>query len=281
MNNALSLRVLEVLSRHAPAHRPNWQSMLGHALDSHPAVFASSAFADHYRQLAADADWFADSLVANACLEGYGSQQILLFANQLSNPVHAQLARWHALDESRHATVFILALDLVFPGLLASQDDSIRAQVRSMQPFMNESDIRHENASLNARGESPAGSQTTHAQPAQPSEVDHSQTLTPEAAIADIIQVHITEIRALVLQELVREAFLRHAPQSNVKRLLRISDQLIADEGRHIAYCADIIEQAATRSADTADQLHEEMAMHMRNFNELTHEELERQSIEI
>ncbi len=253
MTNALTRRVLDLLARHAPAQRPHWESMLTHALDTEPAVFARPAFSDHYRTLAANADWFADSLVANACLEGYGAQQILLFAQRLPKPQHAQLARRHALDESRHATVFILALDLVFPGLLASQDDSVRAQVRAMQPFL--------------RDETPFSQQP--------------DLLTPTQAIADIIQIHITEIRALVLQDLVREAFLRHAPQAHAARLLRISDRLIADEGRHIAYCADIIEEAASSSADASGQLHEEMANHMRNFNDLTNDELERQAIEL
>lgn len=270
MTHALTRRVRDVLSHHAPACRPHWESMLTYALDSEPAVFALPAFARHYRELASNADWFADSLVANACLEGYGSQQILLFAQRLSNPEHAQLARRHALDESRHATVFVLALDLVFPGLLASQDDNVRAQVRAMQPFMKDSDIRT-NSSLNELHE-PQIQNDPHAA---------AGVLTEAQTIAEIMQVHITEIRALVLQDLVREAFLRHAPNSNADRLLRISDQLIADEGRHIAYCADIIEQAASKNTATREQLHEEMAQHMRNFNELTHEELEKQCIEI
>lgn len=301
MTNALTRRVIDVLAQHAPARRPHWESMLTHALETEPAVFARPAFSDYYRDLAANADWFADSLIANACLEGYGSQQILLFANRLADAEHAQLARRHALDESRHATVFVLALDLVFPGLLASQDEQVRAQVRAMQPFMKEADIqsgRHDSTIAAANQTSPYAASPYAASPeaespeaafpcaasneAKSSEAAPSDAmLSPADAIADIIQIHLTEIRALVLQDLVREAFMRHAPPAHLQRLMRISDRLIADEGRHIAYCADIIEQAALQTTHASSQLHEAFALHMRNFNNLTRDELERQCIEI
>lgn len=261
-DRAMLERVLHVLSIHTPRERPNWTSMLTHAMQAHPVVFARDGFARRYRDLAADPDWFADSLVANACLEGYGARQILAFADRLTDDAQAQLVRKHALDESRHATVFIRMLEAVFPGLLASQESSIREQVRNMQPMLTEDTAR---SARQARAEG----------------IGCAEPLGPLDAVSDLIQVHITEIRALVLQDLVREALILHAPAGQLPMLLRMSDHLIADEARHIAYCADIIESAARESADTAVRLHDAMATHLNTFNQLTLEELDREAIEI
>lgn len=253
----LARRVLDVLSHCGAAKRLQWESMLRYALQMHPPVFATEAFGNRYRELARCADWFADSLVANACLEGYGAQQILAFSRCLSHPQHAEMARQHALDESRHASVFIRMLDLVFPGLLESQTPLIQQQVHEMQPFLSDQNTIAATLPL------------------------ENEYLPPALALAEIIQVHITEMRALVLQDLVREALLQHAPATNHARLLRISDHLISDEGRHIAYCADIIDAAAANRLDTSEALHEAFATHLRNFNELTLDEMERQAIEL
>jgi hypothetical protein len=99
-------------------------------------------------------------------------------------------------------------------------------------------------------------------------------------SINQLIQVHITEIRALVLQYMVRKAFIQHAPSKHAARLSRMSDLLIGDEARHIEYSADIFEHYASRDGQ-ADYFFHCFEDRLRDFNLLTQEELEREGVSL
>ena len=111
--------------------------------------------------------------------------------------------------------------------------------------------------------------------------VDFSERLFEIESINELIQVHITEIRALVLQYMVRKAFLKHAPKNNLERLIRISDSLISDEARHINYSAEIFEHYANKSSLNKELFFFLFEQRMKDFNQLTELEIEREEIEL
>lgn len=243
--------VTELRNLHARRY-PLYERILAHAFDTHSPLFADDRFSRRYEQLADDGEWFANQLVANACLEGYGSEQIWKFSNLLDNDHYAEKVRSHALDESRHASMFVAALRLTFPGVLDQADISTQQRIDLMQPRFTS--LRHPPID----------------------KAPEQERYFEKESINELVQVHITEIRALVLQYMVRKAFIRHAPAANLDRLLCMSDRLIADEARHIDYSAEIFEHYASRDGNEAYffQCFEDR---LKDFNALTQEELERE----
>lgn len=152
--------------------------------------------------------------------------------------------------------MFVSALRLTFPGLLEASDEQTQRRISEMQPRF---------------------SKTSH--PAIEKVPEQDRFFEMEA-INQLIQVHITEIRALVLQYMVRKAFFQHAPKKNVARLARMSDLLIGDEARHIEYSAEIFEHYASRSGQ-ADYFYQCFEDRLRDFNLLTQEELEREGVSL
>jgi len=250
----LGEQVVQELRKLKFPHFPLYEAIMTHALETNQPIFASDKFSLRYLELAEDDEWFANSLVANSCLEGYGSQQIWKFSNKLDNDLYAERVRKHALDESRHSTMFITILGLVFPGVLDSVDQETARKIDQMQPRFTQE--KH-----------PAIQKVTA-----------EERLFELETINELIQVHITEIRALVLQYMVREAMKRHAPADNLPRLLRMSDSLIADEARHIQYSAEIFENYAVQNKDMFFEMFE---ARLHDFNELTKEELAREELEL
>jgi hypothetical protein len=61
----------------------------------------------------------------------------------------------------------------------------------------------------------------------------------------ELIQGNFTEIRALILQLLLRPVMQAYAPPEHREKLLRVSDRLIHDETKHIEYSARFIEKYA------------------------------------
>ena len=245
----------ELRNIQAPKY-PMYEKILSHAFDFNNPLFAEDKFSLKYLDLAENPEWFANSLIANSCLEGYGSEQIWKFADCLDNDNYAEKVRKHALDESRHSTMFITALELVFPNVLNTVDDDTKSKIAQMQP--------------NYHKKSP---------PIQ--KVREEDRLFEIESINELIQVHITEIRALVLQYMVRKAFLKHSPNENVARLMKISNSLITDEARHINYSAEIFEHYANKSKLNSELFFFLFEQRMKDFNELTLMEIEREEIEL
>lgn len=236
------------------SHRgyPVYSSIIKHVFATPPPFFQRS-FGRRYFELCRNADWFANSLIANSALEGYGSTQIWKFSNKVKNESYADALRTHALDESKHSSMFISMLSKTFPGL--EMDANTTHRIEKMQPRYSRR--RHP---------------TTE-------KLEPEQLLLDDEALDELIQVHITEIRALVLQFLLRPVLLTYAPEQNARSLEKSSDILITDEAKHIRYTADFFEDAAV--VGKRDFLFDAFDRHVAEFNDLTLIELERDTVEI
>ena len=241
----------ENLAKAGEPRRPRYDRVLRHCYATVPP-FARRFFGVRYHELARDPEWFANSLVANAALEGYGATQIWKFANRLHDPRHAAAVRQHSLDESRHSTMFIRMLGLAFPDVPI--EPAALARIESLQPRYTK--LRH-----------PPIERPASVDP------DHERW-----ALNELIQVHITEIRALILQRLLRPVLLAHAPAEAFGRLSAASNCLIRDESRHIGYSAAFFEEAMERGEE--DFIIASFERNAAEFNDLTLEELERDRIE-
>lgn len=235
-----------------PPH-PTYEQILKHAVDFAPPPFAQNWFGRRYFELARKAEWFANSLIANAALEGYGATQIWKFSNKVDNESYASAVRKHALDESRHSTIFIIMLKLVFPR--AHMDTATAKTIDELQPHYSAKS--HPPIEKAPDGELYSGDRLLH----------------------ELIQVHITEIRALVLQHLLRPTLLAYSPSPARDRLDALSRSLIRDESRHIEYTAEIFEAAAANGHK--DFIFQSFESCMREFNDLTMIELEREKVTI
>lgn len=242
----------ENLVQHGEDYVDDYAQILAHCFER-PPPYAQANFGVRYRELASDAEWFANSLIANSALEGYGSAQIWKFSNRLTRPRHRAAVRQHSLDESRHSTMFVRMLGLTFPG--AQMPDEDRRRIEQRQPRYT-------------RSKHPAIEQ-----PAPGTGLDY------DGALTELVKVHITEIRALILQYLLRPVLLAYAPAENRRTLASASDVLIRDEARHIGYSATFFVEAM--NAGGRDFMFDTFEREARTFDALTLEELEREAIEI
>lgn len=252
MNTLADIVVENLRAIGAPQH-PVYEEILSYAVVAAPPPFAQNWFGRRYFELARKADWFANSLVANAALEGYGATQIWKFANKVDEPAYAAAVRRHALDESRHSTIFVKMLRLVFPG--AEIDEATEQSIAALQPHY--SPRNHPPIERPPDGEMYSGERLLH----------------------ELVQVHITEIRALVLQHLLRPTLLAYSPDASRARLDALTRSLIRDESRHIEYTALIFESAA--EAGSRDFLFSSFKSCLREFNDLTMIELEREKVAV
>lgn len=246
--NHMTALVKSALQDHGHSDTPLYTRMLDHAFSTASPPFGDAWFGRAYFQLARDKEWFANSLVANSALEGYGSQQIWKFSNKLADDKYIAAVRQHSLDESRHSTMFVSMLHLTFPGIAI--DDVAAKRISEQQPRLG-----------------PGNLPPDERLPAH-------ECLSEEAALNELIQVHITEIRALVLQYLLRSVIRVYTPSQNLPRMEMFTGSLIRDEAAHIAYTAAIFEKAATQHQDLLMQLFEDRT---KDFNDLTMIEFERE----
>lgn len=240
--------VCKNLARRTQHRLPGYQEILDDCFEATAPPFGAAWFGRAYFHLARNREWFANSLVANSALEGYGAKQIWKFSNRVNDDSHVGFVRRHALDESRHSTMFISMLQLTFPGL--SIDEQTRARIAAQQPHLSTKN------------------------PPTDDRLPVEQRLSPDETLNELIQVHITEIRALVLQYLLRSALEAYAPPENRKRLSMFTSSLIRDETAHIAYTAQIFEEVI--AAGRRDFVFETIFARLRDFNDLTMVEFER-----
>lgn len=249
MTNNLASLVMQNLRDITARDYPEYARILDHGFSAAPPPFSMNWFGRRYFELARDPEWFANSLVANSALEGYGSTQIWNFSMRMHQDEYIEAVQQHSLDESRHSTMFVSMLHLTFPGL--SMDAVTEERIRTQQPRYS----RH-----NLPG-------------ARRLEPEHR--MSPDDSISELVGVHLTEIRALVLQYLLRAVIEVYAPASSEKRIGMFCASLIRDEARHIDYTAGIFEALAREGQ--ADLLAEMFQKRIREFNDLTMIELERE----
>jgi hypothetical protein len=93
------------------------------------------------------------------------------------------------------------------------------------------------------------------------------------ATVDELIQMNIAEIRTRIYHLLQRPVLLHSYCKANQRsRVQQMLDWLLLDETRHIAYTARLIERAAQASA--AEQVMELMRERVKDFNEITEEEI-------
>lgn len=247
--HAFTELVIENLRDHQLPILPMYEEILDYAVSTVPPPFGQNWFGRRYFELARSADWFANSLVANAALEGYGSRNVWAFSNKVSNQEWANAVRVHALDESRHSTMFVTMLKNVFPNM--EMDETTSQQLDALQPKFS----RKNHPTI-------------------------SYEPTADAVVLnEIVGIQITEIRALVLQLLLRPVLLAYTPVELRDLMAKYSSILIRDECRHIQYSAEIVENVAKSGG--RNFLYETFINRLREFNELTMVELEREKLPI
>jgi hypothetical protein len=245
--------VAELTIRALRAHHGDDWSHYRHALitacKKAPPPFGTRTYGDIYRDAAVDPYWMATSLMTNAHREGEGAGQLWDLAACTPDARLAAHIRQHAIDESGHAHAYLTMLDLTFPDAV---DAEFRAQLATLSPGYTRHSVR---------------------QPHAGSPYAHPVTLD------ELIQMNIAEIRTRVHHLLQRPMLLAYcgAPERR-GRLQRILDVLLADETRHIAYTAALIEEfARDGEAESVTRLMQER---LSDFNSLTINDLGRNVFE-
>jgi hypothetical protein len=206
------------------------------ACDQHRPPFGMAWYGDQYRSYAKDPHWLAASLVANAEVEGDGARKLWRIAGYAERENESKLVQQHAVDEARHAKLYIYMLDTVFPGAM---DQELQAATKAMSP-----------------------------------QISMREALTRSAPVStlrlldDLVQMNIGEIRTRIHQQLLRPVILAHCPAGERRRIEQALDALLRDETRHIAYTAELIEQQSGRGHE--EFIRVTMAKRLAQFNEIT-----------
>lgn len=205
-------------------------------------LFGTWEYGELYREAAANPDWLAISLITNAEREGDGATRLWSLAASTPDPHLAAEVRQHGIDESMHSLAYLRMLDFTFPG---SVDDGFRAALENLSPKFGAND-----------------------QPFAITDSPYSHSIT----VDDLIQMNIAEIRTRIHHLLQRPMLLAHCPERHRARVRPILDRLLRDETRHVGYTARLIELHAI---DHRDEVEDLMIRRLRDFNEITDDELD------
>lgn len=212
---------------------------LKEAVEAVRPIFGRYEYGELYREAAVHPEWMATSLIANSEREGDGAGRLWSLSACTSCPQLAREVKRHALDESMHSRAYLEILDIVFPGCV---DEGLRRDLDRLSP-----DYR--------AGDSPS--------PIEGSPYAHEVTLD------DLVQMNIAEIRTRIHHLLQRPLLLLMCGDERRPRLQMILDRLLRDETAHVAYTARLIE------AHPIDQVRSLMLRRMRDFSEITYDELD------
>ncbi|QEI44316.1 hypothetical protein BMF77_pa00031 (plasmid) [Dolichospermum sp. UHCC 0315A] len=249
MNNVSEL-ALNYLQSYSFQDFEYYADFLSEACEIHPPPHGMTWYGDLYRQLARKPEWFANSLIINANKEGYGSRQIWKFSEIIENQKYVELVRGHSIDESRHSKMFITMLDILFPSAIETE---FRTQLKTLSPGYTK-----QNHPLT--------------EPTSP-----AQFMDERTVIYELIQVNLMEIRALILQLLLRPVLQAYTTPETRFKLTRMSDLLIRDEINHIGYSAYCIENYINHS--NQEWVREMMIDRQAALNKLTLEEVELEGV--
>jgi hypothetical protein len=212
MMNFITSLTIEHLERYHCPVAPIYVDLLQTATETNPPPYGKAWYGKAYRQSARQAEWFAESLILNAYEEGTGAGYVWQFAAQSPHPQFVELIRNHAIDESRHSKMFATLLDTLFPTQI---ENTMRERVKSFAPGYKPGDEVKPQA----------------------------RQLNELEAIDRLIQTNLLEIRALVLQLLLRPVLQAYAQPQDLERVRAMSDRFIYDETQHVAYTAHCISE--------------------------------------
>lgn len=215
---------------------PAYARALRAACEASPPPFGMAWYGDRYRELATDPGWLARSLIDNAAKEGEGSRKLWRLASRATDPEIAEGVRRHAVDESRHALVYLAMLETAFPGAVP---EGARRKLTELSPRYRFKD-------------SP---------PRRPAASKHR-------VLDELIQMNIGEIRTRINQLLLAPMIAGFCPRRARRRVSRMLRALMDDETRHIEYTARLIERAI-HGGDAAF-VRRTMARRLAAFNRIT-----------
>ena len=220
---------------------PEYFRALYRALQDEPPPFDTIHYADVYRRESENWEWMAISLITNAEREGDGAKRLWSLSACSRDHLTQQLLKRHAVDESRHALLYLAILDLSFPDRIAP---AFRTELNLLSPHY----AMHQQ--LFAVKGSPYAKNPT---------------------IDEFLQMNIAEIRTTIHHIMQRPALAKLRAVKH-KQIEAIQNSLLRDELKHVAYTAILIEQiAATLPAGRLERL---FCQRFRDFNEITLDEL-------
>lgn len=235
----IAANTIDALRECGTENLPLYEAALGEACEAHPPPYGQAWYGDTYRSAAMDPSWLAGSLIANAEKEGEGSRKLWGLVARTPDERISEAIRQHAIDESRHALLYIAMCDLVFPDAM---DAHLRDYAESLSPRFSSNDF-------------PPSSPTTRI----------------ENVIDELIQMNIGEIRTRIHQLLLRPVITEYCAMEKRERLQRVLDSLLTDETKHIQYTARLINEAAENFYDLVVST---TKRRLDEFNKITLEEV-------
>lgn len=240
--NHVARTTLDAMAAQGVSGLSIYERALSSAFKRHAPVFGRKAYAELYRRSARDPEWVALSLATFAEGEGDGAERLWDMAASTPDAEIAAEVKQHAIDEARHSRGYVTLLGMIFPHLAGEQ---LLATMKQLSPgYTAAQPLRARQGSRDAR----------------------------PATVDELIQMNIAEMRTRVQHVFQRPVLLRHAKPAQRPRVRRILDSLLADETRHIAYTARLIERIARQSG--SDPVMDLMHRRVRDFNELTDNEI-------
>lgn len=227
---------LEALREHGTERLEKYAASLQAACSNYPPPYGMAWYGDKYRAAASDPNWLAMSLVANAAKEGEGAQKLWGLVSRTADQNVAHQIRMHAVDESRHARLYIVMLETAFPCAVSQE---------LHQDLLNLS---------------PGYSIRDWPSPSRSAPVSH--------VLDELIQMNIGEIRTRIHQLLLRPVITAYCPPDRQPKLKRTLDSLLEDETRHIEYTARLIEEGFSQGY--GDFVCHTMAKRLDEFNQIT-----------
>jgi hypothetical protein len=221
---------------------PAYLAAVAGAVLAEPPPFGTDAYRDVYRHASANAKWLIFSLMRNAQREGQGATDLWSLAACAADGSEQQLIKRHAVDESRHAKVYLALLDLAFPDAV---DPAFRKELDAFSP--------------------------DYALAHQPRPVAGS-LYAKSPTLDDFVQMNIAEIRTTIHHLMQRAALEAHCPAENLPRALKLLGSLLRDELGHVAYTAVLLERKA--AALGPGGLARLYSRRLRDFNHITNEEM-------
>jgi hypothetical protein len=204
---------VRALREYGTEELPHYEAALHDACTAFPPPFGQAWYGEKYRTMASDPTWLAASLIANAEKEGEGSRKLWVLVGRTGDPDTAEAIRQHAIDESRHALLYVAMCELVFPGSLEGQ---VKTYADLLSPRYSLRDLPPEQSKAH-----------------------------PEVVLDELIQMNIGEIRTRIHQLLLRPVLTAFCDKNSRSRLFQVLDSLLRDETKHVQYTARLIEQAA------------------------------------
>lgn len=236
---AATLADLSAIGRH---DLPTYSRALVSAFDRYPPPFGMKVYGDAFRDLACNPEWLARSLIGNAAQEGEGASRLWDLAASTRESRTASQLKQHAIDESRHARMYVAIVDIVFRNAIG---EDLRPLVQSLSPAY----------ASNLMPVATPGSQFAH-----------------DLTLDDLIQMNIAEIRTRVHQLLHGPVLMVLCKGDRRHRLPPLLNALACDELNHVSYTALLIEEHAR--SGRANEVMELMEARVNDFNGVTRAEL-------